>query len=81
MADAETRQTKQGKKKLRAEQFNRACELMRHLDKFIAHFEGEARPRLHVNQASDAIRNWLEREYNLGMALQRRLQKRARHGR
>lgn len=58
-------------RKLWREQFNRTCELRAVLDRFIQDF-GDGPPRLHVNQATDAILVVLQREYRLGRNAQRR---------
>jgi hypothetical protein len=58
------------RRKLQSEQFNRACELRVVLDRFVQDFGDET--RLHLNQATNAIEDWLRREYRLGMKAQQR---------
>ncbi len=58
--------TNQGKKKLKAEQLNRAFALRLMLNRQIVN------DQLHVRGSIVAIENWLRREYDLGRACERR---------
>lgn len=57
---------------LRRNQFHRACDLMECLNKMVVTFTSDTPPRLHADQASKAILDWLAREYSLGREAERR---------